>query len=103
MTCREFQEILPEIIDGGQSIEQEMHWKSCSECSDLVADLTLISQQAMALRGADTPSPRVWNAIEIALREEGLIHQGGGLSVVPASGHRWPMRWLVPVAAAFLL
>ena len=103
MTCREFQEILPEIIDGGQSIEQEMHWKSCSECSDLVADLTLISQQAMALRAADTPSARVWNAIEIALREEGLIHQGGGLSVVPATGHRWSMRWLVPVAAAFLL
>ena len=33
MTCKEFQEILPEIMDGGQTIEQEMHWKSCHECS----------------------------------------------------------------------
>ena len=103
MTCREFQEILPEIMDGGQSIEQEMHWKSCSECSDLVADLTLISQQAVELRAADTPSPRVWNSIEIALREEGLIHSGGGLAVVPSSGRRWSMRWLVPLTAAFLV
>ena len=103
MTCREFNEILTEIIDGGQTIEQEMHWKSCRECSDLVNDLTLISQQAMMLRAVDTPSARVWNSIEIALRQEGLIHQGGGLSVVAMPGRRWSMQWLVPVAAAFLL
>jgi hypothetical protein len=103
MKCREFQEILPEIMDGGQTIEQEMHWKSCRECSDLVADLTLISQQAMTLRAADTPSPRVWNSIEIALRQEGLIHQGGGLAVVPSPGRRWSLRWLVPLTAAFLV
>lgn len=104
MTCREFQEILPEIIDGGQSIEQEMHWKSCHECSDLIADLTLISQQATELRASDTPSPRIWNSIEIALRQEGLIHAGGGpLVVVPTPRRRWSMRWLVPLAAAFLI
>jgi len=103
MTCKEFQEILPEIIDGGQSIDQEMHWKSCRECSDLVADLTLISQQATELRACDTPSPRVWNSIEIALRDEGLIHAGGGLTVLPSPGRRWSMRWLVPLTAAFLV
>jgi hypothetical protein len=103
MTCREFQEILPEIIDGGQSIEQEMHWKSCRECSDLVADLTLISQQAADLRESDVPSPRVWNSIEIALREEGLVDSGGGLAIVPAPSRRWSMRWLVPLTAAFLV
>jgi hypothetical protein len=103
MNCREFQEGLPEIIDGGQSLEQEMHWKSCTECSSLVADLTLISQEARTLRAAETPSPRVWNSIEIALREEGLIHQGGGLAVVPSPGRRWTMGWLVPVAAGLLL
>jgi len=103
MTCREFQEILPEIVDGGQSIEQEMHWKSCQECSDLVADLTVISQQAITLRGIDTPSPRVWNSIQIALRQEGLIHASDGLAVVPALGRRWSMQWLVPIAATLLL
>ncbi|HSS96995.1 MAG TPA: hypothetical protein VLK33_08195, partial [Terriglobales bacterium] len=99
MRCREFQEILPEIIDGGQTTEQEMHWKSCHECSELVADLTLISKQATMLRAADTPSPRVWNSIAITLREEGLIHAGSGLAVVPSPTRRWSLRWLVPVAA----
>ena len=103
MTCKEFQEILPEIIDGGQTIDQEMHWKSCHECSDLVADLTLISKQATMLRAADTPSPRVWNSIEIALRKEGLIRTGGGLAVVPSPSRRWSLRWLVPITAAFLV
>jgi hypothetical protein len=104
MTCREFQEVLPEIIDGGQTTEQETHWKSCHECSDLVADLTLISKQATILRAADAPSPRVWNSIEIALREEGLIRSGGGLTVVPTTpSRRWSLRWLVPLAAAFLV
>ncbi len=103
MTCKEFQEILPEIMDGGQNLEQEMHWKSCRECSELVADLTLISQEATSLRAIDTPSPRVWNSIEIALRGEGLIRSGSGLAVVPSHGSRWSLRWLVPVAATLLL
>jgi hypothetical protein len=103
MTCKEFQEILPEIIDGGQTTEQEQHWKSCHECSDLVADLTFVSKQATLLRAADTPSPRVWNSIQIALREEGIIHAGGGLAVVPSPSRRWSLRWLVPVTAAFLV
>src|SRR5262249_46351764 len=66
-------------------------------------DLTLISQQALTLREVETPSPRVWNSIAIALREEGLIREGAGLAVVPAPTRRWSMRWLVPVTAAFLL
>jgi len=103
MTCKEFQAILPEIIDGGQTTEQEMHWKSCQECSELVADLTLISKQATMLRAADTPSPRVWNSIEIALRQEGLIRSGGGLAVVPSPSRSWSLRWLVPLTAAFLI
>ena len=103
MNCREFQEVLPEIVDGGQTLEQEMHWKSCRECSNLVSDLTLISQEARALRAAETPSPRVWNSIQLALREEGLIRDGVGLAVVPSSSRRWSMRWLVPVAAGLLL
>lgn len=103
MNCKEFQEVLPEIMDGGQTLEQEMHWKSCGECSNLVSDLTLISQEARMLRSADIPSPRVWNSIEIALREEGLIRHGGGLAMAPSSGSRWSLRWLVPVAATLLV
>jgi hypothetical protein len=104
MTCKEFQEILPDIIDGRQTVEQETHSKSCSECSGLASDLALISKQAKMLRAADEPSPRVWNSIAIALREEGLIRQpADGFTLVPSSARRWRMAWLAPLAATFLV
>ena len=105
MTCKEFQEVLPDIIDGGQTVEQQAHWKSCPECSGLASELTFVSQQAKILRGADEPSPRVWNSIEIALREEGLIRlPAEGFSLVPSpAAPRWRMKWLVPLAATFLV
>ena len=104
MTCKEFQEVLPDIIDGGHSVEQEKHWKSCAECSGLASDLALISKQAKMLRGADEPSPRVWNSIAIALREEGLIRQPAeGFTLVPSPARRWRLGWLAPLAATFLV
>ena len=103
MTCEEFERVLPEL-GSGHSIEQEKHLKSCSACSDLVADLNAISQQARLLQSSEEPSPWVWNSIEVALRQEGLIRQ-------PQQDHpplhpprlSWKLRWLVPAAAAFLV
>jgi hypothetical protein len=103
MTCEEFERVLPEL-GSGHSIEQEEHLKSCSACSDLVADLNAISQQARLLKGSEEPSPWVWNSIEVALRQEGLIrppHQESSRTPVPLLG--WKLRWLVPLAAAFLV
>lgn len=104
MTCEEFERVLPEL-GGSHSIEQEEHLKSCSSCSDLVSDLEAISQQARLLKGCEEPSPWVWNSIEIALREEGLIRQppqSAASARVPLLS--WKMRWLTaPVAAIFLL
>ena len=103
MTCEEFERVLPELGDG-HTIEQEAHLKSCSACSDLVADLNAISRQARLLQGSEEPSPWVWNSIEVGLRQEGLIRQ-------PQQDHpplhpprlSWKLRWLVPAAAAFLV
>jgi hypothetical protein len=103
MTCEEFERVLPEL-GSGHNIEQEEHLKSCSACSDLVADLNAISRQARLLQGSEEPSPWVWNSIEVALRQEGLIRQ-------PQQEHSlrhpprlsWKLRWLVPAAAAFLV
>jgi hypothetical protein len=103
MTCEEFERVLPEL-GSGHSIEQEEHLKSCPSCSDLVADLNAISQQARHLQGSEEPSPWVWNSIEVALRQEGLIRQ-------PQQQHAllhpprlsWKLRWLVPSAAVFLV
>jgi hypothetical protein len=101
MTCEEFERVLPEL-EGGHSIEQEAHLKSCSACSDLVRDLNAISQQARHLQGSEEPSPWVWNSIEVSLRQEGLISQPErARTLAPLLG--WRLRWMVPLAAAFLI
>jgi len=102
MTCEEFERVLPEL-GSGHSIEQEAHLTLCSACSELVADLNAIAQQARYLKASEEPSPWVWNSIEIALRQEGLIRQETKPSRVPVPLLGWKLRWLVPVAAAFLI
>jgi predicted anti-sigma-YlaC factor YlaD len=85
MTCEELERVLPELGDG-HTIEQEAHLKSCSACSDLVADLNAISQQARLLQGSEQPSPWIWNSIEVALQQEGLIRQPHLVRSQPAPG-----------------
>jgi hypothetical protein len=103
MNCVELQKSLE--IESGASTAQQAHLKDCAECSALVADLNLIASSATGLRGADEPSPRVWNSIEIALRQEGLIRPSRpSRSLIPSLGSRWGWaRWVAPVAAALLL
>jgi len=104
MTCVEFQEVLPDIMEGQRNAEHEAHLHSCSVCSGLVSDLNLISEQARFLQASEEPSPRVWNRLEIALRQEGLIHQPGrDRSLVPAFSRRWNPAWLLPVAAILVI
>ncbi|HXZ39219.1 MAG TPA: anti-sigma factor [Terriglobales bacterium] len=102
MTCDEFGRVLPEL-EGGHHKEQQEHLKSCSSCSDLVSDLNAIAQQARLLTDDHEPSPRVWNSIEIALRQEGLIHQPRP-QLVPsvARSPRWRFAWVVPITAALV-
>jgi len=100
MTCGEFQKILPDIMEGQRKAEHAAHLQSCPACSGLVSDLSLISQQARLLQASEEPSPRVWNQIEIVLRQEGLIRQPGrDRFLVPAFSRRWSPAWLLPVAA----
>jgi hypothetical protein len=79
--------------------------KTCAECSALVAELNLIASTAVELRATDEPSPRVWNSIEIALRQEGLIRpQRPSRSLLPSFSSPWGWsRWLVPAAATLLV
>jgi hypothetical protein len=103
MTCEEFDRVLRELGDA-HGIEQEAHLKSCSACSDMVSDLSAISQEARLLKSSEEPSPWVWNSIEVALRQDGLIRQPQGdrsSTFAPLLG--WKVRWLVPLAAAFLV
>jgi hypothetical protein len=104
MNCVELQESLSEIENCGSS-EQQAHLKNCPACSALVAELNQITAAAFEMRAAAEPSPRVWNSLEIALRQEGLIRSPRpSRSLIPSLGssHGW-MRWMVPSAAAMLL
>jgi hypothetical protein len=103
MNCVELQASLAEI-ESARSIEQRNHLKTCPDCSALVAELDFIIAAAGDLRAADEPSPRVWNSIEIALRQEGLIRpQRANRSLLPSFSSRWAWtRWMVPAAAAAL-
>jgi len=104
MNCVELQRSLAEVEDASGA-QQQAHLKSCPACSALVAELNQIAQTAAELRAADGPSPRVWNSIEIALRQEGLIRpQRTGKSLLPSLGTRWAWaRWIAPAAAALLI
>jgi hypothetical protein len=104
MNCVELQQSLAETEDSG-SAEQRVHLRTCPACSALVRELDLIVAAAVELRAADEPSPRVWNSIEIALRQEGLIRpQGVDRSLVSSFSTRWGWaRWLAPAAAMLLL
>jgi hypothetical protein len=72
MTCAEFQKVLPDIIDGGGTAEQQKHLETCKVCADLVADLRYIAEAAKLLVPMEDPSPRVWNNIEKEVEREGL-------------------------------
>lgn len=104
MNCVELQASLAEIEDGRSPAQRE-HLKSCRECSALVAELDQIISAAAELQAAEEPSPRVWNSIEIALRQEGLIRpQRASRSLLPSLSSRWGWaRWMAPAAAALLI
>jgi hypothetical protein len=105
MNCVELQESLAEVEDGSRS-EQNRHLQTCPECSQLLRELKLIVATASELQASDEPSPRVWNSIEIALRQEGLIRpqKSGRGAAIPSFGARWGWAgWLVPAAAVLLL
>jgi hypothetical protein len=105
MNCVELQQSLAEVEDGSTP-EQSTHLNACPVCSELLEELKLIVARASELQASDEPSPRVWNSIEIVLRQEGLIRpQGaGGRFPVPSFAARWgAARWLVPAAAMLLL
>ncbi len=72
MTCVEFQRVLPYIIDTGGSEQEQEHLRTCHICSDLVADLKYIAEQAKLLVTMENPRPEVWEGIQEGIAREGL-------------------------------
>ncbi len=102
MTCAEFQRVLPYIIDTGGNAEQEEHLRTCPVCSDLVADLKYIADQAKLLVPMEDPSPRVWDGLQKSLEREGLVKSAPARRplLVP---HRLRWGWLMAAAAVVIL
>jgi hypothetical protein len=105
MTCAEFQGALPYIFDSGGDAEQKKHLQECAVCSDLVADLKYIADQAKLLVPMMDPPKKVWDGIKTSLQREGLVKDRarGGLLGSTARTRWGPASWLLPVAAALLL
>jgi len=78
MTCVEFQKDLPYIIDSGGKEAHQEHLASCPVCSDLVADLKYIAEQAKLLVPMEDPPKRVWDNIQHGLEREGLVGRPPG-------------------------
>ena len=103
MNCVELEQSLAETEDGSRT-EQQAHLETCPRCLELLAELSLIASSAAQLREADEPGPRVWNSIEVALRQEGLIRPRRNRSHPVSFAARWGVaRWMVPAAAALLI
>jgi len=85
-------------VESGSTAEQSAHLRTCPACSALVNELNLIIVAAGRLQASDEPSPRVWNSIEVALRQEGLIRpQRTARPLLLSFSARWgAARWLVP-------
>ena len=108
MNCVELQASLAEVEDYRDTTQlahlQREHLKTCPACASLVQELNQIASAAAELRSSAEPSPRVWNSLEIALREEGLIRpQRPSHSLLPSLHTPAWIRWMVPVAAILLL
>jgi hypothetical protein len=73
MTCAEFQKLLPNLYEGGSTAQGHDHLETCQKCSDLVADLNYIADQAKLLLPMRDPSPKVWSNIQNSLEREGLV------------------------------
>lgn len=107
MNCEQFQRILPQIIEGGGSAEEEAHLRSCEACSELVSDLRYIAEQAKLLLPLHDPNPRVWSNIQESLVREGLVREGGmslaGQKTAPSKKKKsWTTSGLMLAAMAVL-
>jgi hypothetical protein len=106
MNCAEFQDRLPDLMEGERDAQCQAHLATCVDCAELASDLNAIAEQAHLLPADVEPSPRVWAALETQLRREGLIRE-------PKPDHRlfvlrphkrWTAAaWLAPIAAALVI
>ncbi len=108
MSCAEFHKELPFLMESGAKLVDNLHLKSCANCSSLVRDLQYIADQAKLLLPMHDPNPRVWNKIQDSLEREGISRGGQrprrGLINTQNSARPWlSLGWAAAIAAALLI
>jgi hypothetical protein len=104
MTCKEFENVLPDMIDGQAEGKHASHLDTCDSCSDLVTDLKAIASGAKLLCAADEPSSRIWANIQRTLEQEGIIKLPSQVAVVVPARRRISLwAWATPLAAMVVL
>ena len=106
MNCVEFQDRLPDLMEGERDAQCQAHLATCPSCAELASDLNAIAEQAHLLPNDMEPPARVWATIETQLRREGLIrptHPDHRLFVLRPKKRWSPAAWLTPIAAALVI
>jgi hypothetical protein len=70
MSCAEFQALLPDLVGSGDAANHP-HLMSCELCRALLSDLETIAAAARQLLPIEEPPDRVWEHIEMTIRNEG--------------------------------
>lgn len=84
MTCAEFQDQLPKLIETGESISGHPHLQNCELCRSLLADLETIAEAARQFfQAEEEPSDKLWHGIENAIKSDAAKPQSD-LSAEPA-------------------
>jgi hypothetical protein len=103
MTCAEFQKVLPYIIETGGNAEEEQHLRDCPVCSDLVADLKYIAEQAKLLVPMEDPDARVWEGIRGSLEREGMIKPARARGRLLGPQRSSSLPWVIAAAAVVIV
>jgi Mg-chelatase subunit ChlI len=70
MSCAAFQGLLPELIGSGDNIANHPHILGCPRCRALLADLETIAEAARQLFPIVEPPDKLWEQIELAIKNE---------------------------------
>lgn len=70
MSCKEFQDQLPDLIGSGTYVENHPHLKNCELCQALLRDLETIAEAARQLFPIQQPKDGLWDRIESAIKKE---------------------------------
>ena len=75
--CREFENGIPNWMEGDRSPQAQAHVRECPRCRGLLDDLSLIQSAGRDSAAIEMePPPGLWNSLRAQLEQEGLIHDG---------------------------